>query len=325
MILNKSIDWAGTHPGGCRPDCHYHQHDEERQYHMKKFLAILMTVVMTAMLFGVLAGSALAEEAQAPEDGVYTVSVELEGGSGKATIQSPCKIEMKEGQITATIIWSSENYDYMIVADEKIDPIRVEGGSTFEIPVASLEEPLTVIGDTTAMSQPHEIEYTLTFDPSSLTPALEDGVYSALFTTDSSMFHVNEAMEDRGVLTVKNGEMTIHITLVSKSIENLFPGLVEDAEKEGAELLQPTEDEVTYSDGYTETVYGFDVPVPYLDEEFDLALIGKKGTWYDHKVSVSDPQPLGEDAQAEEGEVTEDAPEEAETQAEEIPAGEAGE
>ena len=32
---------------------------------------------------------------------------------------------------------------------------------------------------------------------------------------------------------------------------------------------------------------GFDVPVPVIDEEFDLALIGKKGVWYDHKVSVS--------------------------------------
>ena len=36
-------------------------------------------------------------------------------------------------------------------------------------------------------------------------------------------------------------------------------------------------------------IYGFDVPVPALDKEFDLALIGKKGTWYDHKVSVTNP------------------------------------
>ena len=54
----------------------------------------------------------------------------------------------------------------------------------------------------------------------------------------------------------------------------------------------PTEDAVTYSDGITEEVYGFDVPVPALEEEFDLALIGKKGTWYDHKVSVSNPSPV---------------------------------
>ncbi len=116
---------------------------------------------------------------------------------------------------------------------------------------------------------------------------LEDGVYDAYFDTDSGMFHVNEACEGLGVLTVENGEMTIHISLVYKNIVNLFPGSAEDAMKDGAEWLQPTEDEVTYSDGWTETVYGFDVPVPALDEEFDLALLGKKGSWYDHKVSVS--------------------------------------
>ena len=118
---------------------------------------------------------------------------------------------------------------------------------------------------------------------------LEDGIYSAEFQTDSSMFHVNEACDGKGTLTVKDGQMTIHISLTSKNIVNLYPGLAEDAVKEGAELLIPTEDTVTYSDGTTEEVNGFDVPVPALDEEFDLALIGTKGKWYDHKVSVSNP------------------------------------
>ena len=119
------------------------------------------------------------------------------------------------------------------------------------------------------------------------TASLEDGEYDVFFLTDSSMFHINEAYDNRAVLTVKDGEMTVHITLPSKNILNLYPGLADDAAKDGAVLLQPTEDEVTYSDGLTETVYGFDVPVPYLDREFDLALIGTKGVWYDHKVTVS--------------------------------------
>ena len=118
---------------------------------------------------------------------------------------------------------------------------------------------------------------------------LEDGVYSADFDTDSSMFHVNEACDGKGTLTVENGKMTIHISLASKNIVNLYPGLAEDAQKKGAEILEPTVDTVTYSDGITEEVYGFDVSVPSLDEEFDLALVGTKGTWYDHKVSVSNP------------------------------------
>ena len=118
---------------------------------------------------------------------------------------------------------------------------------------------------------------------------LPDGVYTAEFSTDSSMFHVSEACDGKGTLTVKDGVMTIHISLGSKKILNLYPGLAEDAAKDGAVLLQPTTDTVTYSDGMTEEVYGFDVPVPAIGEEFDLALIGTKGKWYDHKVKVSDP------------------------------------
>ena len=129
-------------------------------------------------------------------------------------------------------------------------------------------------------------------EPAAEEPALADGVYTADFDTDSSMFHANEACNGKGTLTVQDGEMTIHVSLVSKTILNLFPGLAEDAQKDGAVLLQPTTDTVTYSDGLSEEVYGFDIPVPALDTEFDLALIGKKGGWYDHKVSVSNPEPL---------------------------------
>ncbi len=120
---------------------------------------------------------------------------------------------------------------------------------------------------------------------------LPDGMYTAEFTTDSSMFHVNEAYDNKGILTVKDGQATIHITLTSKKIVNLFLGTAEDARKDGAELLEPTTDTVDYEDGTTDEAYGFDVPVPALDEEFDLALIGTKGEWYDHKVKVSNPQP----------------------------------
>ena len=120
-------------------------------------------------------------------------------------------------------------------------------------------------------------------------PALADGVYTAEFNTDSSMFHVNEACEGKGTLTVENGQMSIHVSLPSKSIQNLFCGTAEDARKDGAALLQPTTDTVTYSDGLSEEVNGFDIPVPALDEEFDVAIIGTKGRWYDHRVSVTNP------------------------------------
>ena len=119
--------------------------------------------------------------------------------------------------------------------------------------------------------------------------ALEDGTYEAEFNTDSSMFHVNEADEGKGVLTVENGNMTIHVRLVSKKIVNVYAGTAKDAEADAAGVIEPTTDTVTYSDGDTKEVYGFDIPVPALDEEFDVAILGEKGTWYDHKVSVSNP------------------------------------
>lgn len=124
--------------------------------------------------------------------------------------------------------------------------------------------------------------------------ALEDGVYSAKFDTDSSMFHVNEVMEGRGRLVVTDGEMRIHIVMPSQNVVNLYYGLAEDAQKDGAELIEPAVETVVYPDGLEEEVYAYDVPVPYLDDEFDVALIGTKGVWYDHKVSVSDPVPSEE-------------------------------
>lgn len=128
--------------------------------------------------------------------------------------------------------------------------------------------------------------------------SLPDGVYSADFETDSSMFAVNEACGGKGTLTVQDGKMTIHVSLVSKKILNLYPGTAADAGKAGAALLQPTTDTVAYSDGTSDEVYGFDVPVPALDTEFDLAIIGTKGTWYDHKVSVQNPAPQPATAEA---------------------------
>ena len=116
--------------------------------------------------------------------------------------------------------------------------------------------------------------------------ALEDGTYTAEFDTDSSMFHVNEASDGKGTLTVEDDQMTLHISLQSKKIVNLYVGMAADAPDHEADWLQPTTDTVTYSDGTSEEVYGFDVPVEALDTDFQLAILGTKGKWYDHTVSV---------------------------------------
>ena len=97
------------------------------------------------------------------KDGEYTAEVTMEGGSGRATIDSPTDISVKDGKVTAEIKWSSSHYDYMLVDGEKFLPVNTEGNSVFEVPVAEFDKPMTVMADTTAMSVPHEIEYTLTF------------------------------------------------------------------------------------------------------------------------------------------------------------------
>ena len=101
-------------------------------------------------------------------DGEYMAEVALEGGSGKASVTSPAELRVADGKVTARIEWSSPNYDYMIVEGEKYEPVNTEGNSVFEIPVAGFDFPMAVRADTTAMSQPHEIEYTLRFDAASL-------------------------------------------------------------------------------------------------------------------------------------------------------------
>ena len=98
------------------------------------------------------------------EDGEYSIQVDLEGGSGKASVTSPTLITVQDGAVTAHIQWSSSNYDYMIVDGKKYLPVNEEGGnSEFEIPVLAMDEAMPVIADTTAMGTPHEIKYTLTF------------------------------------------------------------------------------------------------------------------------------------------------------------------
>lgn len=96
------------------------------------------------------------------EDGSYQVEILLEGGSGKSGVQSPGELTVQDGAMTVTLVWSSSNYDYMMVNGEKYLPVTLEPGSTFRIPVETLGESFPVSADTTAMSTPHEIEYTLT-------------------------------------------------------------------------------------------------------------------------------------------------------------------
>ena len=121
---------------------------------------------------------AVCAEDVALEDGEYRVDVALEGGSGRSEIASPAVLLVQDGLPYIRIEWDSSHYDYMKVEDETYLPVNEEGNSVFEITVPVFDEPVTVIGDTTAMSVPHEIEYTLTVDSASISQGEQASWYN---------------------------------------------------------------------------------------------------------------------------------------------------
>lgn len=127
---------------------------------MKKHIAVFLGLLILAIA---VSGCGQKEIT----DGVYTADVVLTGGSGRASVESPAKIVIADGKITATVIWSSPFYEYMMVGETRYDPIQQEGNATFEIPIV-LDEDMSVSALTVAMSEPHLVEYTLRFDSKSL-------------------------------------------------------------------------------------------------------------------------------------------------------------
>lgn len=125
---------------------------------MKKLIALTL-----ALLCLMLAGCGSREIT----DGTYTIEVSLIGGTGRATVESPAKVVIENGEATATIVWSSPFYEYMLIGETQYDPVQEDGNSTFVIPIV-LDEDMAVSASTIAMSQPHLIEYTLHFDSSTL-------------------------------------------------------------------------------------------------------------------------------------------------------------
>ncbi|MCQ2559037.1 MAG: iron transporter [Oscillospiraceae bacterium] len=174
-------------------------------------------------------------------------------------------------------------------------------------PAAAPAPAAPAVEETAAPAEPLPEAQSEEPDHSPALPLLPDGQYLANFDTDGSMFHVNEMMHGTAVLTVQDGAITAHLVMPSKNVLKLFLGLAEDAAKEGAALLEPSVESVTYDDGLTEEVYAFDVPVPVLNEEFDLALVGKKDKWYDHRVSLTVIGPYAPPLELADGEYTVEA------------------
>lgn len=173
---------------------------------MNKFFLIL-AVITSALLCG------CGQKNQIPEDGIYLASVTLSGGTGKASIESPADVTIQNGSIQVKLVWSSVNYDYMIVNGEKYLNENKGDYSTFTIPISSFDEEVSVIADTTAMSIPHEIEYTICVH-------LEDGdqssiKYDSLQWTDSGMFQyatqlqIEEYLKYRQITIAEGGRFLL--------------------------------------------------------------------------------------------------------------------
>ena len=127
---------------------------------MKRTIAILLSCLLVCSLFTACGNKELT-------DGEYMIEVTLSGGSGRASVESPAALVIDGETITATIVWSSPYYEYMLVDGVQYDPVQTEGNSTFEIPVV-LDADMAVSASTIAMSEPHLVEYTLHFDSSTV-------------------------------------------------------------------------------------------------------------------------------------------------------------
>ena len=139
---------------------------------MKYMIKIMPVLFLVLMLAGPVSVAAAQKENGIETDleyGEYSIQVDLEGGSGKASVSSPTLMLVKNGRMYAELQWSSSNYDYMIVDGEKFQNESEEGrNSVFTIPVTALDDKMEVIADTLAMGAPHEIDYTLTFYEASI-------------------------------------------------------------------------------------------------------------------------------------------------------------
>lgn len=139
---------------------------------MKRFgwIAVLLAVLLLAGCGAQTTGQPVTAAKLKLADGGYTAALTLDGGSGRATVLSPADLDIENGQIYLTVVWSSSNYDYMVMDGVRYDLISFENGSTFRLPFPGFDAPVDVIGDTVAMSMPHEIEYKLTLHSGSLIP-----------------------------------------------------------------------------------------------------------------------------------------------------------
>ena len=157
-------------------------------------------------------------------DGEYEIEVQLTGGSGRASVTSPAILQVQDEKAVIEIEWSSPNYDYMTMDGETYLPVNTEGNSVFELPVTAFDKEVPVTADTTAMSVPHEIEYTLSF-------ALKETDFSEL--TKTGQWDLSYATQYR---VEQYGEYDL-ITMADDSRFLLVPEKKNEADKKNRSVV----------------------------------------------------------------------------------------
>ena len=251
-------------------------------------------------------------------DGTYVPDFTYEGGTGKVTISCP-KLVIKDGKGTATIVYSSTKYTYVLVDGERYDNENPGGESTFTIPV-NVNAPTEISAETVAMSEAHLVDYTLRVglaegaepaepagpaepdepekpeepeEPGGQTEpeepmisengVLADGVYRAEVETGQAMFKVVDC-----VITSEDGKMTAVITLSGTGYDYLYAGSAKEAYAAAGEGWIPfVQDPETGKYTYTLELAAVTEPAAVAARSARYASEGKgEAAWMDRTLTI---------------------------------------
>lgn len=221
------------------------------------------------------------------------------------------ELTVKDGDMKAKITLSGVAYDYLYMgtpeeaaaadksawiagigtADYTTDDGQTKTGMQYEIPVAALDQPLTVASHSEKRDKWYARTITIasaslkkTSDlPADETNKIADGIYEATAETGAAMFKVVKVK-----LTAKDGKMTALITLSGAGYNYLYLGTAADAAAdESAWIASKGEGEYTLN-GETKTGLQFEIPVEALDQGLAVAAHAvKSGKWFDRTITIA--------------------------------------
>ena len=221
------------------------------------------------------------------------------------------ELTVKDGDMKAKITLSGVAYDYLYMgtpeeaaaadksawiagigtADYTTDDGQTKTGMQYEIPVAALDQPLTVASHSEKRDKWYARTITIasaslkkTSDlPADETNKIADGIYEATAETGAAMFKVVKVK-----LTAKDGKMTALITLSGVGYNYLYLGTAADAAAdESAWIASKGEGEYTLN-GETKTGLQFEIPVEALDQGLAVAAHAvKSGKWFDRTITIA--------------------------------------